>query len=136
MEFSDASYVPFDDYTKVVRGLVVGRSDNTENEMDSASPHGIIGPRSEWLRIEGTKFYNFNFGNAAALGDCSHCWHPASTDMGARTISTKELFFDSTVSKRIRYQYPFRGIYWDMDGTLTGLGANSWASFNYKHNLD
>ena len=134
MEFSETQFIPFDEYTKVVGGLVVGRSANTEAGMDSASPHGIIGPRSEWLRIEGTKFFNFDFNNAASLGDCSHCFHPASSDMGARTISTKDLYFDSTVTKRIRYQYPNRGIFWDMDGTLTGLGENTWATPAWTHN--
>ena len=88
MEFSDTKYVAMDDYTKVVGGLVVGRSANTEADGDSTF-RGIIGPRSEWLRIEGTSFKNLDFGSAAALGDCSHCWHPASTDMGARTITTQ-----------------------------------------------
>ena len=133
IEFSDASYVPFDGYTLVLGGIVVGKSANREEIIDNASPHGIIGPRSEWLQIDGTKFYRFDFNSAAALGDCSHCWHPASTDMGARTISTKNLFFDSTVSKRIRYQFPFRGIFEDLDGTLTSLGANTWATDYWKH---
>ena len=86
IEFSDTSYVPFDGYTMVIGGLVVGRSANRETLINDASPHGIIGPRSEWLGIDGTKFYNFDFNSAASLGDCSHCFHPASTDMGARTI--------------------------------------------------
>ena len=134
MEFSDAKYVALDDYTKVVGGLVVGRSANTES-TDDETFRGIIGPRSEWLRIEGTSFYNMDFGSAAALGDCSHCWHPASTDMGASTITTQNLSFDeSTVPRRIRYQYPFRGIFWDLDGTLTELGPDSYATWNYKHN--
>mgnify|MGYP000533537306 CR=1 FL=1 len=106
MEFSDAAYVAMDDYTKVVGGLVVGRSANSENTGDG-NFKGIIGPRSEWLRVEGTSFYNLDFGAASALSDCSHCFHPASTDMGARTITTKDLKFnDATVPRRISYQYP------------------------------
>ena len=101
MEFSDARYVALDDYTKVVGGLVVGRSANTESTGDTTF-RGIIGPRSEWLRIEGTSFYNMNFGSAAALGDCSHCFHGASTDSGARTYTTKRLEF-TDVPRRIRY---------------------------------
>jgi hypothetical protein len=80
MEFSETKFIPKDDYCKIVGGLVVGKSANTEADLNNASPHGIIGPRSEWLSIEGTKFFNFNFNEAATLGDCSHCWHPASTD--------------------------------------------------------
>lgn len=101
--------------------------------IDNASPHGIIGPRSEWFGVDGAKFYNFDFNNAAALGDCSHCFHPASSDMGARTVALQNLEF-TDVTKRINYQYPFRGIFWDRDGSLTGLGAGSWATPNWKHN--
>ena len=129
IEFSETQYVELDDYTKVVGGLVVGKSANTEEGLDEASPHGVIGPRSEWFKVENTSFFNFNFNDAAALGDCSHCWHPSATDMGARTVSTSGLKFDdATVTKRIKYQYPFRGIFWDLDGSLTGLDANSWAT--------
>lgn len=38
------------------------------------------------------------------------------------------------MDKRIRYQYPFKGIFLDMDSTLTGLGANSWATAFWQHN--
>jgi hypothetical protein len=34
---------------------------------------------------------------------------------------------DSTVTKRIRYQFPFKTIIQDVTGEITGLGANSWA---------
>lgn len=134
IEFSDTSFVPLDDYTKVVGGVIVGKSTgNSEAEIENASPHGVIGPRSEWFSIDGTKFFNFDFNNAAAMGDCSHCFHPASTDMGARTIAVNDVAF-TNVSKRIKYQYPMRGIFWDQDGSLTGLGENSWATPNWIHN--
>jgi hypothetical protein len=29
--------------------LVIGKSQNTEEGLDIASPHGIIGPRTEWF---------------------------------------------------------------------------------------
>jgi hypothetical protein len=35
--------------------------------------------------------------------------------------------------RRIRHQVPFRAIYHDLDGTLTGKGPDSWTSFYYKH---
>jgi len=50
-----------DGYAKVVGGLIVGRSANTEDSLDRSSPHGIIGPRTENFSIEGTKFFDFNF---------------------------------------------------------------------------
>ena len=108
IEFSEAQFIPFDGYTEVIGGLILGRSNgNREDGINSASPTGVIGPRSEWLRVDGAQFANWDFNSAGALADCSHCWHPASTDMGARTMSTRNLVFDdSTVTKRVKYQYP------------------------------
>jgi hypothetical protein len=35
---------------------------------------------------------------------------------------------------KIRYQEPWREIILDLDGSLTGLGARSWATSYWKHN--
>jgi hypothetical protein len=37
------------------------------------------------------------------------------------------------VDRRIRYQNPWRGIFHDMDGSLTGLGPDTYATKGYKH---
>lgn len=80
--------------------------------------------------------YNFDFNDAAGLGTCSHCFHDAATDEGARTITTSGFMFDdATVPRRIRYQTPFKAVFHDLDGTLTGLGANSWATYYYRSHL-
>jgi hypothetical protein len=122
-----------DNYAKVVGGLVIGKTENTSEELNIASPHGIITPRTEGFRIEGTKFYNYDWNNAAALGTCSHCFHDAATDSGARTIRVKDLYFDTTVPKKIFYQTPWRAIFLDQTGELTGLGANTWAVPYWPH---
>ena len=59
-----------------------------------------------------------NFNNAAAHGTCSHCFHSAATDSGARTVRTSALEFNNT-PRRIRYQIPLRGIFLDNDGSLS-----------------
>ena len=64
--------------------------------------------------------FNFDFNDASGVGTCSHCFHPASTDSGARTVTFEKLFFDKTVPRRIRYQKVFKAILYDLDGTLTG----------------
>ena len=92
-----------DGYAKIVGGLVVGRTENSQNEIDLGSPHGIITPRTENFSIEGTKFYNYDWNNAAGLGTCSHCFHGAATDSGARTVRVSDLMFDDTVLKRVFY---------------------------------
>ena len=100
MEFSLTEDI-IDGYAKIIGGVVIGRTSNTDEALDAAHPHGIITPRSENFSIEGTRFFNFNWSNwgldernkeneeeielhAAALGTCSHCFHPAATDSGAR----------------------------------------------------
>jgi len=78
--------------------------------------------------------FNFNWGTAAGIGTCSHCFHPASTDSGARTTTFEKMFYDEeTVPRRIRYQKHFKAILYDLDGTLTGMGPNSWATPFYEH---
>ena len=122
-----------DGYAKIVDALVIGKTANADAETLAASPHGIITPRTENFTIDGAHFYNYDFMSAAALGDCSHCFHSAATDSGARTYTTSRLEF-TNVPRKIKYQYPERGIFHDMDGSLTGLGPNTYATKGYKHN--
>lgn len=124
-----------DDMAQVNGGLIVGRTNNTNWELDAVNPHGIIAPRRENFLIQNVRFYNYNWNQAACLGSCSHCWHPQATDSGARTISTKNLTFGDTVTKRIKYGFPYKAIFRDRDGSLTGKGAESYASFYTLHLL-
>jgi hypothetical protein len=114
---------------------MVGRSNNTNWELDASSPHGIIGPRTDNFLIQNVKFFNYNWNDAACLGSCSHCWHPQATDSGARTLTTRNLTFDSTVTKKIMYGFPYKAIFRDTDGSLTGKGAETYASF-YTPQMD
>jgi len=130
MEWSSLnSQVKATNISLVNKALIIGR---TENGVGGAT-HGIIGPRANWFTINDVKFYNFDTTDGA-LGDCSHCQHSASTDSGARTIFTSKLSFDASVKRKVWYRYPYRGIYSDLDGTLTGLGAGSWATAYFRHN--
>lgn len=91
-----------DDLCMLDGALIVGRTDLDAAELDDASPHGIVTPRTENFSIKNVKFYNYDWNNAAALGSCSHCEHPQNTDSGARTIKFSDLEFDDdTVTKRI-----------------------------------
>lgn len=75
-----------DDTTQIDGGMIIGKSGNTDPNIEAASPRGIITPRTENFVVKNVKFYNFNFNDAAALGSCSHCFHPKSTDSGGRTV--------------------------------------------------
>lgn len=115
-------------------GLVIGKSKgNASTALNAASPRGIITPRSEWFGVKNVAFHNWNWQKAAAIGSCSHCWHGAATDSGARQVNFNKLTF-ATTTLRINYQIPWRAIYYDEDGTLTGKGAKSWATPYWIHN--
>lgn len=83
---------------------------------------GFIGPRTENFRFDNSRFYNWNWGKVAALSTCSHCWHDQETDSGGRTYRVKNMTYDSTVQRRIRFGYPEKEIIFDEDGTTTDKG--------------
>jgi len=89
--------------------------------------------------VKNVKFANFDteVGGtvAAAISSCSHCFHDAATDSGARTVTFSGLTFGAKVTFKVRYTTPFRAIYYDVDGTLTGKGTNSWMTPYYLHNV-
>lgn len=114
-----------DDVGRVQNSVVVGRS--MTNGLGSGNPHGVIAPRTDKWTISNVRFHNYDWGTAAALGTCSHCYSEPSTDSDGRTVKTDSLAF-TNVDKRIAYQFPYKGIILDTDGSLTGKGANSWAS--------
>ena len=43
-------------------------------------------------------------------------------------------FDDATVVKRVFFKEPDKGINFDLDGTLTELGPNSWSTSRWGHN--
>ena len=74
------------------------------------------------------RFYNFDFNQAAPIGTCSHCFKEPATDSDGRTVAfSNTMIHEGSVNNKIRYQFPFKTIIYDEDGTLTGNGAGSWA---------
>ena len=63
---------------------------------------GLITPRTENFTVDSVKFYNYDWFGIAAIGGCSHCFHPAATDSGARTVTFKNTYFDSSVTQKIK----------------------------------
>jgi len=124
-----------DGYAMVNGALIIGRSNNADEMTNDAPSHGIIGPRTENFQVHNVKFYNFDIAGKAALGTCSHCFSAPSTDSGGRTLTTSGLYFDPSVKIKIRYQEPWREIIYDIDGSLTGLGPNSYATSYWRHNV-
>ena len=132
IEMSVTEYGHYD-MAGAYNALVIGRSANTERELELATPHGIVTPRTDHCVVKGAKFFNFVDGwKTAALSTCSHCWHDQATDAGARTIHLSGLEF-TNVKRRIYWDTPFKGLFYDLDGSLTGLGPKTWATSYFKH---
>ena len=109
--------------------MVVGTS-NGNNSTEVS--HGIVMPQSDMWMVSNARFYNFMNG-AAALGDCSLCM-TVDGDSGARTTRFSKLKFDdSTVTARVNFLDPLKGIFHDLDGTLTGQGADSYLTAYWPH---
>ena len=66
------------------------------------------------------------------MGDCSHCG-TALKDSNTRTTRFEKLQF-TNVDRKIKWNWPFKGIFHDLDGTLTGQGADSYVSSYLPHN--
>jgi len=126
--------VTMDGTAQINGAVVIGHSINADSRTTSTFSHGIITPRYENFQVHNVHFHNFDVAGKAAIGSCSHCFHSAATDSGARTVTFSNLQFDSSVTKKIQYQYPFKDIFYDLDGTLTGLGAKSWATPYFAFN--
>jgi hypothetical protein len=121
-----------DDRAMIYDSLLIGASSDAGDFILSRSPAGIIVARTEWFTVKKCRFHNYNFNKAAALKDCPHCTSYLETDSGARTTKVSGLRFYN-VDRRIQYQWPYRGIFWDLDGSLTGVGTNSYATRDYPH---
>ena len=50
MEWSTvAPEIRIDGLSMIDGALIIGKSQNTEEGLDISSPHGVIGPRTEWF---------------------------------------------------------------------------------------
>lgn len=127
-----------DNRTFIEGGLAVGNTylNDEDNIIAQRQVFGFWGPRTENMTVTGLTFFNYEDNFSAAFTTCSHCFHPAATDSGGRTIRTSNLTFDdASVPRRIWWGFPYREIINDLDGTLTGIGANTYACPYYIHNL-
>lgn len=66
------------------------------------------------------------------MSDCSHCYTPKA-DSSARTTRFSKLKF-TDVDQRIKWTWPNKGIFHDLDGTLTEEGPDSYVAAYFKHN--
>jgi hypothetical protein len=76
-----------------------------------------------------------NYGNVGALAGCNDCESDQFMRQGGYTYRWKNLVFENT-NVRTKWVAPFKDIFQDLDGSLTGVGPNStvlpyWAFNNW-----
>jgi hypothetical protein len=100
--------------------------------MGGSTKRAMVGPHSDLWLVSDAHFYNFPEGTGA-ISQCMSC--ESNKDNAARTQNFEKLHFDdASVVKRVFYKEPDKGINLDLDGTLTGLGPNSWTTSRWGHN--
>jgi len=102
--------------------LVVG-------SVDGSGGSGIMAPQKEYWGIEDAYFVNL--GNNYAIKPCTKCLSDTDMAQGAYTTRVKNLKF---VNSNKRVDWTLKDIIWDLDGSFTGLGANSWATQYFAFN--
>ena len=147
--------------------LIIGRTpDNYDPLVDVWAPHGLVTARSERQWIRNVWFASFDFSGAvfgctpvgsaectgqpaAAVGACSLCASDRldATDSGARTTFFEGIRYETTgdtaVPRVIRYTFPGKAIFKDVDCSLwggtpspAGPTAPCWLAPAWKHLTD
>jgi hypothetical protein len=127
---------------QVSGGLMVGYSAGNSGTQprdlefgmsDWEEAKGVTASRKEFFEINDVTFYNFDKSEAqSAIFDCSQCFF-SDNEEHARTTRVSGLIFDSaTVLYRLSFQTPFRGIFEDTDGSLSGT-AGQFITAYWKH---
>ena len=121
-------------------GLTENAADNGVNLNDSIiynyywdrPTRGIVTTRNDGVLVSDVRFYDWPPGTVAFM-DCSHCEKNPATDSGARTAFIEKVYYSpSFKGRKIQWNIPLRGIFRDLDGTLTG--KKGWATAYFPHN--
>ena len=97
------------------------------NRDPSAPPpasRAIFGPQNEFFLVDTA--YIVNWHDNGAISGCSECDSDQNLKQGGYTFRFNNLAFTNT-SRRVAWTTPYKQIFWDIDGSLTGI-ANGTAT--------
>lgn len=97
---------------------------------DSRS-QAIFGPQNEFWFVNGATFVNYGE-DVGAISACAKCCDTKKRRQGGYTYRFANLKFDNS-PKRVEWTCPYKQIFFDLDGSLTGI-ANGTATPFYKFN--
>mmetsp|Transcript_29621 Transcript_29621/g.95059 ORF Transcript_29621/g.95059 Transcript_29621/m.95059 type:complete len:1807 (+) Transcript_29621:66-5486(+) len=94
--------------------------------------NGFIAPQDDGFYLYNNTFAAFDLPGHEALSSCSHCEFPQPRNNGA-----KKAYYSNTtyinVDNKVAWGVPYKGIFRDLDGTLTGLTQGSYATAYWPH---
>jgi len=119
---------------------IIGKSNTLSTHIPLTSPktRGIVTPRMDNYLVKNIDFFNFSEVNTYAFGDCGRCevsW--CCTDSGARTIDVENIRYNDSVpgDKYLKWNYPFKGIFRDRDGSMSGYPSERFITPFYSYML-
>ncbi|CAE7614256.1 PKHD1L1, partial [Symbiodinium sp. KB8] len=92
--------------------------------------HGIFGPQNEYFYVDGATFVNY--GNPGVLAACAKCASQTDMKQGGYTYRYQNLRFVNS-PKKTHWTLPRKQIFWDVDGSLTGIANGTVLPF-YEFN--
>uniref|UniRef100_A0A0G4ICS1 PA14 domain-containing protein n=1 Tax=Chromera velia CCMP2878 TaxID=1169474 RepID=A0A0G4ICS1_9ALVE len=98
-------------------------------DISGSGRSGISAPQFEYWWMDDVTL--MNFGNGRALAGCSSCDSDTDFSQGAFTYRTRNMKYPGS-NVHVTWRSPFKEIFWDMDGTLTGAGANTFTTPSYE----
>lgn len=115
-----------EDKPHIVDGLFVAHTD--PNVV--VNKVGLFGPQDEYWHVEGATFVNYK--DSGAIAACAGCDSDQFMKQGGYTYRFAGLQFDNT-AKRVEWKPPFKQIFFDLDGSLTGhTGGTACPMYDYN----
>eukprot|EP00051_Salpingoeca_urceolata_P019992 m.295984 g.295984 ORF g.295984 m.295984 type:complete len:3942 (+) comp19518_c0_seq1:299-12124(+) len=114
------------DLANVIDLLAVGSRDPGA----PASGRGLMCPQEEFFFVSGGTFVNYASG---VISGCASCDSDQFLKQGGYTFRFERLAFDNS-PVRVEWTPPYKQIFHDLDGTLTGAGPFSTATPYYAYN--
>lgn len=103
----------------------------SEGQRIGPNKVSIFAPQNEYFYVSGANFVNYL--SRGALAGCAECSKSSDMKQGGYTFRFEKLNFVNT-AKRTKWTKPFKQIFWDKDGSLTGI-VNGTASPFKLYNL-
>jgi hypothetical protein len=91
----------------------------------------IFAPQAEYWYVNGSRFMNYESG-AGVISGCNSCCSPIKLKQGAYTYRFERLEFENS-PVRTEWTCPYKQIFYDLDGTLTGqAGGTTLPSYKFN----